>query len=65
MTKGKTKTGGRSGSDSNNASRASASDRRHDREQVQSGKSLKAGTETSGKQGGQPASRPTQTSKSS
>lgn len=50
MTKGKTKTGSRSGSDSNNASRASASDRRHDDQQVRQGKSLKAGTEQRGKQ---------------
>jgi hypothetical protein len=49
MTKGKSKTGHRSGSDSNNASRASASDRRHDERQVREGKSLKSGTEQSGK----------------
>jgi hypothetical protein len=49
MTKGKSKTGSRSGSDSNNASRASASDRRHDQQQNRQDKSLKAGTEQGGK----------------
>jgi hypothetical protein len=49
MTKGKSKTGSRSGSDSNNASRASASDKRQDREMVDARKSLKSGTETAGK----------------
>jgi len=49
MTKGKSKTRGRNGSQSNNASRASASDQRHDRAQVQEGKSLKQGTDTQGK----------------
>lgn len=49
MSKGKSKTTGRTGSKSNNASRASASDRRHDREQVLEGKSLKIGTEQGGK----------------
>jgi hypothetical protein len=49
MTKGKSKTGSRSGSDSNNASRASASDRRHDDRQVRQDKSIKLGTEQSGK----------------
>ena len=49
MTKGKSKTGSRSGSDSNNHSRASASDKRHDRKQMLQDKSLKAGAENSGK----------------
>lgn len=49
MAKGKSKTGSRSGSDSNNASRASASDRKHDKSKVREGKSIKAGTEQSGK----------------
>ncbi|HYE41025.1 MAG TPA: hypothetical protein VEB23_13900 [Ramlibacter sp.] len=49
MTKGKSKTGSRSGSDSNNASRASASDRRHDAQKVRQDKSIKAGTEQRGK----------------
>jgi len=49
MTKGKRKSRGRTGSQSNNASRASASDRRHDQAQEQQGKSLKSGTETQGK----------------
>jgi hypothetical protein len=49
MSKGKSKTGSRSGSDSNNGSRASASDRRHDQVQQREGKSLKAGTEQGGK----------------
>lgn len=49
MTKGKSKTGSRSGSDSNNASRASASDRRHRQEQVREDKSIKLGTEQRGK----------------
>jgi hypothetical protein len=49
MAKGKSKTGGRSGSDSNNASRASASDRRHDDQQLRQGKSIKIGTEQRGK----------------
>jgi hypothetical protein len=49
MSKGKSKTGSRSGSDSNNASRASASDRRHEERRVREGKSIKAGSEQSGK----------------
>lgn len=49
MTKGKSKTGSRSGSDSNNASRASASDRRHREQRMRDDKSLKAGTEQRGK----------------
>lgn len=49
MTKGKSKTGSRSGSDSNNASRASASDKRHEDARVRQKKSIKAGTEQSGK----------------
>ncbi|TFZ03077.1 hypothetical protein EZ313_17850 [Ramlibacter henchirensis] len=49
MTKGKSKTGGRSGSDSSNASRASASDRKHDKKKMQDDKSIKLGTEQSGK----------------
>jgi hypothetical protein len=49
MTKGKSKTGSRSGSDSSNHSRASASDRRHDAKQVREDKSIKLGTEQSGK----------------
>jgi hypothetical protein len=49
MTKGKSKTGGRSGSDSNNASRASASDRKHDKKKMLEDKSIKIGTEQSGK----------------
>jgi len=49
MTKGKSKTGSRSGSDSNNASRASASDRKHDRNRVLADKSIKIGAEQSGK----------------
>jgi hypothetical protein len=49
MAKGKSKTGSRSGSDSNNASRASASDRRSDRSRVQEGKAVKAGSDNSGK----------------
>jgi hypothetical protein len=49
MTKGKSKTGSRSGSDSNNASRASASDRKHDQSKVREDKSIKLGTEQSGK----------------
>ena len=49
MTKGKSKTGSRSGSDSNNASRASASERKHSRQRTMEGKSLKAGTESAGK----------------
>ena len=49
MSKGKSKTGSRSGSDSNNASRASASDQRHDEKRVRQQKSIKAGTEQSGK----------------
>lgn len=57
MSKGKSKTGSRSGSDSNNGSRASASDRRHAQQQVREGKSLKAGTEQSGKLPGGQAGR--------
>ena len=51
MTMGKPKQhlGQRTGSQSNNASRASASDRRHDQQQVEQGKSIKAGTEQGGK----------------
>lgn len=51
MTKGKPREhlGKRTGSRSNNASRASASDRRHDEQQVEQGKSFKAGTEQRGK----------------
>jgi hypothetical protein len=49
MSKGKSKTGNRSGSDSNNASRASASDRQHARQRTMEGKSLKAGTDSGGK----------------
>jgi hypothetical protein len=49
MAKGKSKTGNRSGSDSNNASRASASDRRHAKQQLREEKSLKAGTDNRGK----------------
>jgi len=48
MPRGKVKST-RNGSDSNSNSRASASDRKHDRRQIDTGKSLKAGTETSGK----------------
>lgn len=44
-----TKTGGRSGSDSNNHSRASASDQRHDRKRMLQDKSIKAGAENRGK----------------
>jgi hypothetical protein len=49
MSKGKSKTGSRSGSDSNNNSRASASDRRHQEKKVLEGKSVKLGTEQRGK----------------
>jgi hypothetical protein len=49
MTKGKSKTGSRSGSDSNNHSRASASDRRHGEKRMREEKSIKLGTEQSGK----------------
>jgi hypothetical protein len=49
MPKGKSKTSGRNGSQSNNHSRASASDQRHDEKRMLERKSLKAGTETSGK----------------
>lgn len=49
MTKGKSKTGSRSGSDSNNASRASASDRRHAQERVDEGKSIHLGADNRGK----------------
>jgi hypothetical protein len=49
MSKGKSKTGSRSGSDSNNSSRASASDRRHQEQRTLEGKSIKAGSEQSGK----------------
>jgi hypothetical protein len=49
MAKGKTKTGGRSGSDSGNNSRSSASDLKHDKKQLRSEKSLKAGTNQRGK----------------
>lgn len=49
MTKGKSKTGSRSGSDSNNASRASASDRRHRGQRMREDKSIKLGTEQRGK----------------
>jgi hypothetical protein len=49
MTKGKSKGSGRTGSQSNNASRASASDRKHDRKQVRQGKGIKLGSDNSGK----------------
>jgi hypothetical protein len=49
MAKGQSKTGSRSGSDSNNASRASASDRRQDRSRVDEGKAVKLGSDNSGK----------------
>lgn len=49
MSKGKSKTTGRTGSQSNNNSRASGSDRQHDEEKKQQGKSIKLGTENSGK----------------
>lgn len=51
MTKGKTRErlGQRTGSQSSDNSRASASDRRHDEQQVQQGNSTKAGTEQRGK----------------
>jgi hypothetical protein len=49
MTKGKSKTGGRSGSDSNNHSRSSASDVKHDDQRQRDEKSIKLGTEQSGK----------------
>lgn len=49
MSKGKSKTGSRSGSDSGNHSRASASDRKHDEKQVRQGKGIKLGTEQGGK----------------
>ena len=49
MTKGKSKTGSRSGSDSNNKSRASASDERHMQQRLREDKSIKLGTEQSGK----------------
>jgi hypothetical protein len=49
MTRRHSKTGSRSGSDSNNASRASASDRRHDREQTAESKSVKLGSDNRGK----------------
>jgi hypothetical protein len=49
MSKGKSKTGSRSGSDSNNNSRASASDRRHEEKKLLEGKSVKLGTEQRGK----------------
>lgn len=49
MSKGKSKTTGRTGSNSNNGSRASASDRRHDREQVMENKSQKIGTPQRGR----------------
>lgn len=51
MTKGKPKQhlGKHTGSQSNNASRASASDHRHDQQQVEQRKSIKAGAEQRGK----------------
>ena len=49
MTKGKSTSGGRTGSRSNNASRASASDRQHDEKQLRESKSIKAGSENAGK----------------
>lgn len=49
MTKGKSTSGGRTGSQSNNASRASASDRQHDDKQLRESKSIKAGSENAGK----------------
>jgi hypothetical protein len=49
MSKGKSKTGSRSGSDSNNNSRASASDRSHKKQRIAQDKSLKAGSDNSGK----------------
>ena len=50
MTKGKSKAAGRTGSQSNNQSRASASDRRHDERQMAENKSIKAGSDNRGKQ---------------
>jgi hypothetical protein len=49
MAKGKSKTGSRSGSDSNNGSRASASDRRKDQGRVEESKAVKLGSDNSGK----------------
>jgi hypothetical protein len=49
MSKGKSKTGARSGSDSNNNGRASASDRRHDGQRMMQDKSIKLGSENAGK----------------
>ena len=51
MTKGKSKTGSRSGSDSGNHSRASASDKRHD-QKIKDHKSVKLGSENGGKLNG-------------
>ena len=49
MTKGKSKSGSRNGSQSNNHSKASASDRKHDAKQVRERKSVHLGTDNSGK----------------
>ena len=49
MTKGKSKSGSRTGSQSNNHSRASASDRKHDAKQSREGKSVHLGADNSGK----------------
>lgn len=49
MTKGKSTSGGRAGSQSKNASRASASDRQHDEKKLPEGKSIKLGSENAGK----------------
>ena len=49
MTKGKSKTSGRNGSQSNNASKASASDRRHAERRTMEDKSIKLGSDNSGK----------------
>ena len=49
MSQGKSTTGGRTGSQSNRGSRASASDRQHDEKQLREGKSIKLGSENAGK----------------
>jgi len=49
MTKGKSKTSGRNGSNSNNHSKASASDRKHADKRMQERKSIKMGSDNSGK----------------
>jgi hypothetical protein len=49
MSKGKTKYGNRSGSESNKRSRASASDRKHDDKQLREGKSTHLGADNRGK----------------